>query len=109
VRQVEEKSVERCLRLTDALLYLGAVEQAEVMLPGGLRVGLAHDLSYLVQRQPTGRVEADSRRAKGRPIQRWTTMAKPSEEELESITRELARSAGIESFESGGPDGEPNA
>ena len=36
-------------------------------------------------------------------------MAKPSEEELESITRELTRSAGIENFESGMPDGEPNA
>jgi hypothetical protein len=47
--------------------------------------------------------------AASRPIQRWTTMAKPSEEELESITRELTRSAGIESFGSGGPDGEPNA
>lgn len=35
-----------------------------------------------------------------RPIQRWTTMATPSKDELESVTRELTRSARIESFES---------
>jgi hypothetical protein len=37
----------------------------------------------------------------GRPIQRWTTMAEPAEEELESINRELARSAGLDVVEPG--------
>jgi hypothetical protein len=35
----------------------------------------------------------------GRPIERLTTMAEPSEEELASVLRELARSAGVEVFE----------
>jgi hypothetical protein len=34
-----------------------------------------------------------------RPIQRWTSMSDPTEEELESVNRELARSAGLEAFE----------
>jgi hypothetical protein len=35
----------------------------------------------------------------GRPVQRWTTMAQPSQEELDSVVRELARSGGFEAFE----------
>ena len=34
-----------------------------------------------------------------RPVQRWTTMAAPSQEDLESVKRELARSAAVEVFE----------
>lgn len=33
---------------------------------------------------------------RNRPIQRWTTMAKPSQEELDSMRRELLRSAEVE-------------
>lgn len=34
-----------------------------------------------------------------RPVQRWTTMAEPPHESLESVLRELARSTGLEVFE----------
>jgi hypothetical protein len=36
-----------------------------------------------------------------RPVQRWTTMTEPSQEELESVERELARSAGVPVHEPG--------
>jgi hypothetical protein len=35
----------------------------------------------------------------GRPLQRWTSMSEPTDEELESVKRELARSGGLEAFE----------
>jgi hypothetical protein len=41
-----------------------------------------------------------------RPIQRWATMAEPTEEERESVRREFARSAGVEIFE---PEPDPGA
>ena len=62
----------------------------------------------------------DSPRRYGeRPVQRGTSMAEPSQEALESVQRELTRSAAIETFEhraaepsgstAAGADGNPNA
>jgi hypothetical protein len=37
-----------------------------------------------------------------RPVQRWATMAEPSQEELDSVLRELGRSTTLEVLEPGG-------
>jgi hypothetical protein len=49
---------------------------------------------------PAGSAPVDVGATAGRPIQRWTTMAPPSNEEVESVKRELARSGAFEVFES---------
>jgi hypothetical protein len=65
-----------------------------------MAMGLMNQLEQLRIHTPQGTLPVHTG---DRPIQRWTTMAEPSQEELDSVLRELARSAGVETFEPDAP------
>jgi hypothetical protein len=44
-------------------------------------------------------IEANNVSTGDRPVQRWTTLADPSDDEIESVYRELARSVGVPALE----------